>query len=317
MTFKNNTKHQHFLSACEQKFNCINPNAKRDNRKIYSFEIYDHINLRLNKPSKIKIDNNSCDLDLFTFDIIDHKYRENFESLFQMFEDDLVEITDIILKKAHCSNQSFDLEPFHLFIVKFFNVIKSPYSINECLSLFSDVLKYRPHAEVLDELLDKIEQPNNLSVKHLCEKYSITTKEYSSWLSVIFMLTIDMGNNKKIYIEFVKSLFECNKTDVFVEIYTFDDDCCLLSDRGYTKPNSKEKSLVFDFNISSKCFIRYIFLERKNIKPSQFKIHCSLSVKHNDFYKLKQYNQLVIIQSHKRVFNSRDYITGCDVSNVD
>jgi DNA-binding transcriptional MerR regulator len=96
----NQTKNQHFISQVEQRLNAYNPDAARDNQRIYEFEIVDRDKriLKLVDARGRSIKNNLAMLDLFSFDVDkDKNTRANFEEAFHRYERQVRPNTERIL----------------------------------------------------------------------------------------------------------------------------------------------------------------------------------------------------------------------------
>ena len=68
----NLTANQHFISQTEQQLNAINPNAKSDNQRIYSFSVEDPGNsiISLDSPDGRAISQTLSLRDVFSFDVL-------------------------------------------------------------------------------------------------------------------------------------------------------------------------------------------------------------------------------------------------------
>lgn len=79
------TKNQHFVPQVEQRLNAINPKAKEENQKIYSFSLKDRESYAviLDSENGSKISNTLSLNDIFSFDVLGKEAaRYNFEKLF-------------------------------------------------------------------------------------------------------------------------------------------------------------------------------------------------------------------------------------------
>ena len=68
----NSTANQHYVSQTEQRLNAINPKAKIENQRIYSFSIADRENfvLSLDSPNGRLISQSLSLRDVFSFDVL-------------------------------------------------------------------------------------------------------------------------------------------------------------------------------------------------------------------------------------------------------
>ncbi|PNK60788.1 hypothetical protein A6J60_007795 [Psychrobacter sp. FDAARGOS_221] len=129
----------------------------------------------------------------------------------------------------------------------------------------------------------------------------------------------------------VKNILENPNLCIRIRIYTFNNETCLLSDRGFNlnQSNDFDKEMVWEFNLSSKSFIRYIFIrdDLENLIPDNPNIlwkeildfyksqpkSISYESKNNDLRELEQYNQNTVTYCHERVFNSQSNCYGVEV----
>ena len=91
MKFENETENQHYIAQVEQKLNSINPNAKKDKRRIYKFKVKNKNNsvVKITRENGVKIEDNLSYDDLYTFNFLEGKVRESFENFFQKYENNL------------------------------------------------------------------------------------------------------------------------------------------------------------------------------------------------------------------------------------
>ena len=91
MNFENKTKNQHYIAQVEQKLNSINPDAERDKRRIYKLKVKDRGNSIVESTDEngVEIEDNLSYDDLYTFNFLEGKVRENFENFFQKYENNI------------------------------------------------------------------------------------------------------------------------------------------------------------------------------------------------------------------------------------
>lgn len=101
MSTLSETKNQHYISQAEQKLNAIEPSAARKKRAIHAFTIIDRDAPTLsNSPAGgQRIEQTLSCLDLFSFDVVDSKYRHNLEELFHKYENRIADHSDSFLTK--------------------------------------------------------------------------------------------------------------------------------------------------------------------------------------------------------------------------
>lgn len=208
-------------------------------------------------------------------------------------------------------------EILNIFLSKFLNFVRNPYSIKKVLNTFPQLREFHPNCPVHYENFERVLNGRKPQQAYLCNKLGVTEKEYADWLSIIFLLLTPLDKGQPNFLEqVVKGLYEDKDTYIVVIIYTYDDKTCLLSDRGYSIPLPESNHMAWDFNLYSHGFIRYIFGNLdllappsapkeliENFKAGPKSIHVHNVV--NDLNELEQYNKHVVYQCHKNVFNSK------------
>lgn len=337
MDLRDVTKNQHYISQAEQRLNAINPKAKKENQRIYSFSINSRdsntVIAHLDSREGVKIKNNLSLNDLFSFDVLEDGEKYNFEKLFHKYETIIKDNTKRLLAKIALNNEDIKDEVIAIFISKFINAIRNPYSIKMILNTFSALKGIVPTNPIHRENLERVLQGSKPQQSYLCNHLSITESEYKEWLGIVFLLLTPMDEDRQLNLLeiIIKNIFENPNLYIGIHIYTFNNETCLLSDRGFNLSQSHyfDKKMVWEFNLSSKSFVRYSFkrFDLENLIPDTPNINwkeildfCKLQPKsisyeskHNDLRELEQYNQNTVTYCHERVFNSQPNCYGIKV----
>lgn len=321
MEFLSDTKKQHFISQAEQRLNATSNNLN----KIYSFTLIDReeYNLKLDDGKGVSIVNNLRIIDLFSFDVIKkNPERYNFESLFGKYEKSIGENTKILLDKVKENDNDIKSELTNIFILKIVNFVRNPYSIQKVLNTFPSLLTMYPLDKELKDRFDKVLNGKKPKQQYLCTLLGITDDVYRDWLKIIFMLLTPFDTDGLNILEHAeKELYESKDNAILVNIYTFDDKCCLLSDRGFSNPIQDCEHMAWDFNLFSHGFIQYMFADWKCFipkntpekyisammrKPKELQVYTH----HNDYKQLAVYNKNVVYQCYEKVYNASSTIYG-------
>jgi hypothetical protein len=324
LNLQDETKNQHFISQSEQRLNASNPKAKDVNKSIFEFHIADRENHVIELASKkAKKINKSLSLnDLYSFDVLDKSNRLNFEKIFHKYECQISENINSLLEKLENNSSDIKNEVLHIFISKFSSFIRNPFSIEKVLNTFPALKNLYPTDPVMKENFNKILDGRKPQQGYLCKDLGITEDEYKEWLAIVFLTLSDLSDDMPTFLEsMVKDMYECKSTFIMICVHTYDDNVCLLSDRGYSMSLPPEDHMSWDFNLTKNSFIRYLFSDIENASPegtskklieawkSQPK---NISLHHikNDLDALKQYNQHVVYQAHKSVLSASEVCYG-------
>ncbi|REG86439.1 hypothetical protein [Marinomonas pollencensis] len=190
MVYLSETKNQHFISQAELRLNSINPEANQENQRIYSFEIIDRekFSYELSSDRGNRIDSSLSIYDLFSFDVVGKRLRLNFESVFTKYEGRIRTDTESLLSKVAKSDSDIKEEILNLFVAKFLNFVRNPYSVDKVLNTFSALRNFKPAQESLKSNFDKLLVGNRPQQEYLCAQLGITHNQYVTWLGSLFML---------------------------------------------------------------------------------------------------------------------------------
>jgi hypothetical protein len=323
--FENNTHNQHFLPRVEQKLNALNPQAKIENLRIYSFRLVDRerYSLDLESQNGRLIGSNLSLFDLFSFDVADGgRLRTNFESLFKKYGDNTENHTKSLLGKLNSRDSDIKAEIIDLFAAKLLNFVRNPFSIAKVLNTFPNLATFEPTNTALLASYRRIVSGKKPHQAYLCSLLGVSDQQYVEWLRVLFMLLTQLGDGHlNFFEEMIKRLLEDRKTQVAAFVWQYDDDYCLLSDRGYCQPIADSTHIAaFSFNLCSTAFIDYIFAGVETLMQGRaspdFLAHSlacferrpevtlNVTLKRNDKAMLARYNRRVIEQCHERVYCS-------------
>lgn len=316
MNLQDVTRNQHFLPQGEQRLNAINPAASEANQRIYTFNLEDRESYSICMQSQkgFKINKTLSLNDLFSFDVIEKEAeRYNFEKLFHQYESDIKTHTHSLIRKLPNRNSDIKSEVLNIFTSKFLNFIRNPYSIKKVLNTFPQLLNHHPTNQDHYKNFERVINGRKPQQKYLCDQLGISERDYTDWLTVIFMLLSRLKDDEPNFMEqVVKGLYE--NPGSFI-IYSYDNKSCLLSDQGYSIPLPEKDHMAFDFNLCSNAFIRYIFGDVHKLAPENTpqkiinfykSMPRSVNVHNivNDLNALEQYNKHVVYQCFNTVYNS-------------
>jgi hypothetical protein len=322
------TKNQHFISQIEQRLNACNPDAAPANQRIYEFQIVDrdkHV-LRLTDAKGKAIEKNLSMLDLFSFDVDqDKNTRANFEQAFDRYESQMRANTESILVAHSKCSGDIGTEVFNLFVTKLVNFIRNPFSVTTVVNKFGRWAEYHPTNAARYETYIRTmtgRQPHRAS---RCRELGISDEQYKTWLRLLFMLLTPMMDGITNFFEdSIKSLFEAEGHAVLVHVHKYEEQRCLLSDRGFSSPIEQGEHMAFDFNLCANAFIRFAFLDyktvlgrempefiRRGLKSGPKLVHVTYQT--NDLPALDVFHHRVIEQSYKNVYCSGKVVYGATV----
>jgi hypothetical protein len=265
--------------------------------------------------------------DLFSFDVLPNNARKNFEVAFQEYEGTMQNNTISLLNKLDQGLADIKEEILAIFVAKFMNFLRNPYSIKKALGTVGDIARFVPTDPELLTQFNAVLTGSKPHQDHLCAELGITNDEYRMWLASLFMMLMRPKPQEPNLMELtVKQLFERPSGFPMVCVYRYAcedaDKRCLLSDRGFASPLPDEPHLSFNFNLCSTAFITYLFGSVDDIKLpvappphiiEQYKILKKTVHVHpfvNDFVALARYNQNVVYQCYRTVYSSSRTIHG-------
>ncbi|MDN3679662.1 hypothetical protein QWZ04_04900 [Vibrio tapetis subsp. quintayensis] len=314
---KNYTKNQHYLSQAEQRLNAMNPSAGKKKQKIYGFEVDGDDKLGL--PKLLKIESTLSALDLYSFSILEDKARLNFESEFGRYESEIESWVTSLISKVENGSSDIAEEVQRIFVLKFLNTLRNPFTIKETLQIFSQFSNYYPTDVELKEIYSKIDTEVKPHMGAVCERYEIAESEYLTWLKILYLLLYVRDNEGVNLLEsVVKSFYEnpIHHIQVFVCTYSRGQPV-LLSDRGFNKFDSSESCINYEFNLDYKSHIAFAFTDVTTalsehplhnneriiemFKSMPQKINLRLEVDNEEL--LSAYNQRTVAQTSKMVFS--------------
>jgi hypothetical protein len=269
--------------------------------------------------------------DVFSFDVLPNRTRKNFENLFRTYESKIRHNTLSLLSKLD-KGRPADIkeEVLALFVAKFMNFLRNPFSIKKVLDTVGPLLKYEPTDPDILAQFKAVIAGSKPQEAYLRLELGITSDEYRKWLAALFLMLVShMPNQPNLMEHTVKSLFEMPSglPIVFVHQYTHDepDRVCLLSDRGCSS-TLPEPYTSFHFNLSSRAFISYVFASIDvipnviSMPPQVFEKMLEAYRKStkavrvtpflNHFPALASYNQSAVSWSHKTVYSSSPTVYG-------
>lgn len=316
----NNTKHQHYISQAEQRLNTSTPNAQPENQRIFSFDLVDRDAriVRLTHPRGRLIASNLSLYDLYSFDVDkDADTRANLEREFGRYEAVVRENTESLMQKFAQQSADCKDELLNLFLAKMTNFVRNPFSVQKVLNTFGVMAVHHPTDPAIYASYMRIINGRKPQQAAMCAALGITDEQYGTWLRVIFMLLTPMAEGHLNFLEqMMKSLFEDKNHEVIVQVHKFDDQACLLSDRGISWPIDHSEHLVFDFNLCSVAFVRFAFMShdtfppggmppaiRAGLKKGPKRMHVLYAM--NDLQSLKIFHYRVIDQCCEKVYCSK------------
>lgn len=325
----NVTANQHYISQVEQRLNALNPKAQPGNQRIYSLSLRDRetFSISLDSRKGRLISNNLSLRDLFSFDVVPDNTRMNFEKAFQQYESFMQHNTFSLLTKLDQGLADIKEEILAIFIAKFMNFLRNPFSIKKALNTVAPVTNFQPTDPEILAQFNEVLIGSKPHQDFLCAELGITTDEYRTWLASLFMMLIRPAPDRPNLMELtVKSLFERPSGCPMVVVHRYTgggrDKKCLLSDRGYANPLADKAHLAFNFNLCSTAFITYLFasvdhikfavvppkalIERYKTLPKNVPVRLFV----NDFAALARYNQNVLYQYHRKVYSSSPIVHG-------
>lgn len=328
MKIDSDTRNQHYLPQVEQRLNSFNPGEQKKKQRIYSFNIIDRedykITLLSDKGSLIE-HNLSLD-DLFSFDVVDKKYRANFESLFHAYECNIGIYTHSLLEKLQMGNNDIKEELLNLFASKLLNFFRNPHCIEKTINTVGILADHYPLDPDLSSTCIRIENGRKPQQEHLCSQLGITNEIYQKWLKILFMLLMrPKPDEPNILEQVVKSLYEneSHHVSAFVFSYTGEhaDKRPLLSDRGFSMPIQDEGCLAYSFNLCANAFIGYIFtnVDKQTLVEAPERIidlfkkqpkNVSVKYVENELSALASYNRNTIYQAKEKVYCSSKSVYG-------
>ncbi|OAJ61493.1 hypothetical protein A6V36_24280 [Paraburkholderia ginsengiterrae] len=271
MDLTNETRNQHFLPQVEQRLNAHNPDAPASKQRIYAFKVIDREALTMQLESKRgrSIANNLSFLDLFTFDTsFDTSERMNFESLFRQYENQVASLTNSLLQKMETGQRDNTDEVVDLFAAKLLNFSRNPYSVTKVLNTFGVLADYRPTDPKKQRLFDRIVEGRKPQQAWLCAQLGLSDTDYVKWLKMLFMLFMEGTPSGESMLDMTaRSIFERKGHHAAVLISRYSKPGCLLSDRSFSTNIDRPDANGFDFNLSSRAFIRYLFIETDGVVP--------------------------------------------------
>ena len=330
MDLRDPTKNQHFLPQVEQRLNAINPQTKSENQKIYSFSVKDRDAgiVSINSEKGVRISNNLSLHDLFSFDVLGKEAnRYNFEKLFHSYEATIKSNIESLLSKINSPEADIRPEIINIFRFKILNFVRNPYSIEKILATFSAFKDIFPTDSIHYENFNRVLNGIKPQQKYLCKQLDITEDEYKEWLATIFLLLTPMKEGQLNFLDqFIKKIYENLNLFTQINIYTYNDETCLLSDRGYNEYEINGDNMVWEFNLCSYGFIRYAFVNIDAFIPENISKEIvdfykskpksiSIMKMHNDLTQLKYYNQRTVELCHEHVFGSRKEYKGVTISS--
>ncbi len=309
------TRNQHFLSQVEQRLNAIDPNLNRP--QIFQLEVSSRNPVELGPAKSKAIANNLSMLDLFSFDVDKGQpFRQNFEALFNRYEQDVSALTKSLLAKVASGDNCVEVEVKNLHAAKLLNFARNPFSIKEVLNTFGALGNCMPLRPDINDLFKKILLGRRKHQKYLCAALGITDSQYEQWLRMLFNLLIGWGpGSPPMLDQIVEQLFEAKDFAIGVMVSTYSSPSCLLSDRGFsTNIDSNAAQCGFDFNLNAQAFIRYITISR--LRPDipayipQAAVDAYMSKRDpiriyyavDDVELLRSFNINVISQCHRHVY---------------
>lgn len=274
MQHSNETANQHYVSQVEQRLNALNPDAIRGNQRIYSFTLVDREKYRilLDNPQGRLISKNLSFRDLFSFEVIPGgKSRLNFEALFQQYEAGMKENTLSLLRTLELGRGDVKKEIPEIFVAKFMNFLRNPYSVEKVLNTIDIVLPFHPTDPELLAQYNAVLAGRKPHQAHLCAQLGITRDQYRRWLTGLFLMFMRPLPDQPNFVESaVKALFERPSGFPMVCVYRYTgehgDKRPLVSDRGFSTPLPQDLHLSFSFNLCADAFIVYIFGQIENIQ---------------------------------------------------
>jgi hypothetical protein len=316
----NQTKRQHYISQVDQRLNTSTPDAKLENQRIFSFDLIDRDAriVRLTHPRGRLIASILSMYDLCSFDVDkDAATRANLAHEFGKYETVVRENTESLMRKHEEHSDDCKEELLTLFLAKMLNFIRNPFSVQKVLNTFGAMAVHHPTDPAIYASYMRIMIGRKPQQAALCARLGITDVQYAAWLRVIFMLLTPMADGHNNLLEqMMKNLFENEDHEVIVQVHRFDDQACLLSDRGISWPLDLAEHLAFDFNLCSAAFVRFAFMShdtfppggmppmiRAGLKMGPKRIHVAYGM--NDFQSLKIFHQRVIDQCHEKVYCSK------------
>ena len=319
LMFENLTRNQHFISQAEQRLNALNPTEKKERQRIYEFLVSDREipTLRLTQKHGRKIESTLSFDDLFSFDIAGQSnLRSNLETLFGAYEHDLIKHSEqLLLKLRTQTTADLKSELLNLFAGKFLNFLRNPYGVKKILNTVGTVANYSPTDQSLHKIFSQVQSGSRPRQKEICETFGLDDAAYQRWLTALFLL---LANQPKpnLFESTLKGLFEANW--VLVQVYEFtqadQQHYCLLSDRGYNTLFASNSGVVFEFNVTSRAFIRFCFFDPLSQIPlgtrpelvaglvAPMKGRILVKRFENDLPELARYNQLTAYQCASRVY---------------
>lgn len=327
--FSNKTKNQHYISQVEQKLNSINPQADRNKRKIFEFEIVDREldSYRKTNPSGVKIEQNLSFNDLYTFDILDNETRNNFEKIFQKYENEVESLTTHLIEKSENNHSITEEEVFKLITCKFLNFLRNPFSIKKVINTFSQSLDYHPKEDFLVKEFNKLNKDNISIPQQYLDDLNISIDDYINWLKIIFISLVVEMEGESLADKLIKATFDTKNRLVLMKLNIYDSEIYLLSDRGYVDQSSLfEGSFCMSFNLTKNAFITIITLDNSiaSLKSSNLGLNdhldildargftrmevnrIDLHVVKNNLEMLKAYNSNVKYQCNTNFYSSSD-----------
>jgi hypothetical protein len=278
MHLSNSTANQHFLSRAEQELNALNPNARSENQRIYSFSLSDReaYRIQLDGHRGKSISKNLALRDLFSFSVIEgDKERSNLESLFGQYEANMKTNTLELLRKLRSGEPDIKEELLGVFVSKFMNFLRNPYSIRKVLNTIGGLLQYHPTDPELQAHYQTVLAGRKPHQEHLCQQLGIDAATYQKWLAALFMaLHRPVPTAPNLMEATIKETFESRSHYAQVAVCQYVDEHadkrCLLSDRGFINPLPDSQGLSFSFNLNANAFINYTFLDIEQFSTGRY-----------------------------------------------
>lgn len=333
MKFENKTENQHYIAQVEQKLNSINPNAERNKRRIYEFKVKNKNNsvVKITRENGVKIEDNLSYDDLYTFNFLERRVRENFESFFQRYENDIEAHIKDMEDKCNDGYQDITLEVVNIFLYKLMNIIRNPYFIKETIMIFEDLLEVD-----ISEDNDIIRVMNFTSEgkDKVYKEYNITAGDYKKWLMIIYLAITKKDREDFLLESIVRNIFNNKDYHKDILIFFYDDNFCLLSDKGFNLGSIGDGNFVLEFNLRKDVFISFPFfssrymsnLMKQELGVSDEYLQEVLSVKKrssknikaskntNKIEALSEYNKRTIQNCNEHVFGASKEYEGVTVS---